>query len=96
MPFVKLEDQQTVWPSRSGEMARSGLEQRIANYLHIRQISGVDALRIEFACGTAVVRGPVTSETVKRRICECCRHVAGVLNVVDRLEVSHLHERAKE
>lgn len=64
------------------------LERRVRNYLLLRHIDGLESLRFTVVNGNVLLRGVVSSPTTKWRICEGCRHVAGVLNVIDRLIVA--------
>ena len=63
------------------------LRRRIVNYLHQR-LADLGSLEVETYHGTVVLRGEVSSQSVYWRCLDCCRHVAGVLNVVDRLVVA--------
>ncbi len=64
------------------------LERRVRNYLLLRHIDGLESIRFTVVNGNVLLRGVVSSPTTKWRICEGCRHVAGVLNVIDRLIVA--------
>jgi osmotically-inducible protein OsmY len=62
------------------------LERRIVNFLHLR-LPDVSTIKVEAHHGTAILHGTVPSSSVQCRCLDCCRHVAGVLNVIDRLSV---------
>ncbi len=62
------------------------LERRILNYLYQR-LPDLDAIEVETHHGTVVLRGTVPSQPVRWRCVDCCGHVAGVLNVIDRLQI---------
>jgi hypothetical protein len=64
------------------------LERRVVNYLHQR-LSDVAEFEIESRDGRVVLRGRVPSRSVQSRCIECCRAVAGVFDVIDRLVVVH-------
>lgn len=64
-----------------------GIERRVLAYLSFRGIEGLDLLTLRVISGNVVLDGIVPSLSEKRRLCECCRHVAGVLNVIDRIVV---------
>ena len=64
------------------------LQRRIVNYLHLR-VPDISSLEVEAQHGTATLRGDVSSMSIYWRCLDCCRHVAGVLNVVDQLVVLH-------
>jgi hypothetical protein len=67
--------------SRTADLA---LERRILNYLHQR-LPNLSNIEVEAHLGTAVLRGTVPSRSIQYRCVDCCSHVAGVLNVIDRL-----------
>jgi len=62
------------------------LERRIVNFLHLR-LPDLSTVKVETHHGTAILHGTVPSSSVQCRCLDCCRHVAGVLNVIDRLSV---------
>ena len=64
------------------------LQRRVLNYLALRNIDGLECIRFTIMNGNVLLRGMVASASIKWRICEGCRHVAGVLNVIDRLIVT--------
>lgn len=64
------------------------LARRVSSYLRARQIASLQSIEIDVCLGTLVVRGRVPSASVKHKICECCRHVAGVFHVIDELEIN--------
>lgn len=59
------------------------LERRVMMYLTLRGIEGLDSIRLSVVQGNILLRGTICTLSAKRRLCECCRHVAGVLNVCD-------------
>jgi osmotically-inducible protein OsmY len=63
------------------------VNRRVMHYLRSRLIPGAESVSVQTCLGTTVVQGRVASEATRRRICDCCRNVAGVFNVIDRLEV---------
>jgi osmotically-inducible protein OsmY len=62
------------------------LERRIDKYLH-RRLPFVASVKIHVRNGTAALQGVVESWSVKSRCLDCCRHVASVFNVVDKMQV---------
>jgi osmotically-inducible protein OsmY len=64
------------------------LARRIIEFLNLRQLAPVAELDVRTTGGLAVVRGQVASERDRRLCIECCRHVAGVVRVVDELCVN--------
>ncbi|HEV3021351.1 MAG TPA: BON domain-containing protein [Pirellulales bacterium] len=63
------------------------VNRRVMHYLRSRLIPGAESVYVQTCLGTAIVQGRVASEAARRRICDCCRNVAGVFNVIDRIEV---------
>lgn len=63
------------------------LERRISNFLHRQNVPGAEDLHVHVVKGTVVIRGRLPSSSAKRACVECCRHVAGVANVVDKVQV---------
>lgn len=66
---------------------RGDLEWRIKACLRDRLPGLKGDLHITVIGGTAVIRGTVRSLADKLRCIECCRHVPGVMRVVDDLVV---------
>jgi hypothetical protein len=60
------------------------LQRRIVNYLGQR-LPNVNTISVEIHSGTVILRGTVPSQSIQWRCLDCCRHVAGVLNVIDQL-----------
>ena len=67
------------------------LRRRIVNFLHSRNVPGVHQVRIDAASGTIFLHGRVPSTQARRLCVECCRRVAGVIRLIDGLEVPEAH-----
>ena len=63
------------------------LERRITNFLSNRHVSSLRQLRIEANSGVVTIRGQVKSFYEKQLGQTLARHVAGVLRIVDEVEV---------
>lgn len=63
------------------------LEHRLVNFLHARHVPGTESVHFDVRRGTVVVSGPLGSARAKWLCIECCRHVAGVVKLVDELIV---------
>lgn len=63
------------------------LRTRLVNFLHSRRVPGRELVRLNVHSGTVVVRGPLQSAHAKWLCIECCRHVAGVIKLVDELVI---------
>ena len=63
------------------------LRRRLVNALHSRGPHDELELQIEATGGVVVLRGRYSTDSSKRLCLECCRHVPGVLRLVDQLEV---------
>lgn len=61
------------------------LGRRVRRYL-AQRLPWVD-VKIDAQAGRVLVRGAVPSLSMRNRCLDCCRMVAGVLHVVDRLRV---------
>ncbi len=62
------------------------LKRRIMIFLTQRGVSSLQRLNIEVSGGTVTLQGTVRS-FYERQLCHCCKHVAGVLKLVDELKV---------
>lgn len=63
------------------------LKRRLVNFLHERQVPEAHALHVQSHVGTIVVSGKLKSRHDKWLCLECCRRVAGVIKLIDQLEV---------
>ena len=63
------------------------LERRIANFLYQQRVPRHARIRTDAQAGTVVVSGKCSSRHAKWLCVECCRRVAGVVNLVDRVIV---------
>jgi osmotically-inducible protein OsmY len=64
------------------------LQRRVINYLHLRQLLDIGKLRIEVQGGQVTIQGSLPSPQAKRVCLECCRRVAGVLQLKDELSLT--------
>ena len=65
------------------------LENRIINFLHHRHVPSGKQIRAEAHLGRVVVSGKLPSKNAKWLCIECCRRVAGVVNLVDQVVVDY-------
>lgn len=65
------------------------LRRRVLNFLQSRNISGMDELEITADGSTIRLQGVVASQHAKHLCLECCRHVAGVMTVIDNVTVEN-------
>ena len=63
------------------------LERRVVNYLAGRFMPALRRLAIEAEGGIVTVRGQVSSFYEKQIALHCCQRVAGVLELVDAVDV---------
>ena len=63
------------------------LKTRLVNFLHSRHVPGRELVHLHVQSGTVVVRGPLRSAHAKWLCIECCRHVAGVIKLIDEIVV---------
>ena len=64
------------------------LEHRLVNFLHGRHVPERESVHLDVHGGTVVVSGRLCSRHSKWLCIECVRHVAGVIKLVDELEVA--------
>ncbi len=64
------------------------LERRVVNYLSGRQVSALRGILVQADNGTVTLRGEVFSFYQKQLCIQCSRRVAGVINLIDRIEVA--------
>lgn len=64
------------------------LERRIVSYLMGRHVPSLRHISVEAADGIVTLRGQVRSFYEKQLCHNCCRRVAGVLSLVDSLDVA--------
>ena len=64
------------------------LEHRILEFLQVRGVADLANIRVKVSGGVATVRGRLSSSHEKQVFLECCRHVAGVVRVVEQTKVN--------
>ena len=64
------------------------LQRRVALYLHERHRPGLRRLKVQAESGTVEVSGTVDTFYEKQLCQHICRRVAGVVKLVDKVEVS--------
>jgi hypothetical protein len=75
-------------PSNFEQEENRELERRVRNFLDQRSIPSLRRLTVEAAGNSVVLRGTVRTYYEKQLAINCCQRVAGVLDVVDAIEVS--------
>ena len=63
------------------------LARRVKIFLFSRHHPSFRHLHVEANGGTVTLRGRVSSFYEKQLTYQCCRHVAGVFNIVDQVDV---------
>ena len=63
------------------------LERRVQVYLNGRHVAGLRQIAVRARGGTVTLQGQVDSFYHKQLCLSCCRHVAGVITLVDEVEV---------
>ena len=64
------------------------LERRVVSYLSGRHVPGLRHLEVEACSGTVTLRGTVNSFYEKQLGQQCCRRVAGVVKLIDAVDVA--------
>jgi osmotically-inducible protein OsmY len=65
----------------------SELETRICSFLRQRHVPHCGRVRLRAHGGAVVVSGRLSSRHAKWLCMECCRHVAGVIKLVDHVKL---------
>jgi len=63
------------------------LNRRLVNFLYERHVPDADGLEVQSHLGTVVISGRLASRHDKWLCLECCRRVAGVVKLIDQVEV---------
>ena len=63
------------------------LERRVANYLLGYKMPALRRIEVESDNGTVMIRGRVSSFYQKQLCINCCRRVAGVVQLIDEVTV---------
>ncbi|MBS0207367.1 MAG: BON domain-containing protein [Planctomycetes bacterium] len=63
------------------------LEQRVSTYLATRHVPSLRQLIVEAHNGVVTLRGKVRSFYEKQLMQQCCQRVAGVVQMIDAVEV---------
>lgn len=69
------------------------LERRVVNFMVQRQVAAGRRITVIAEGGTVVLRGRVPSFYQKQLCLNCCSHVAGVVRLIDEIEVDLPDER---
>jgi osmotically-inducible protein OsmY len=64
------------------------LERRVINFLKAKQIPGVRWIEVESTAGILTMTGTVRSFYQKQLCTHCARRVAGVIEVIDEIDVA--------
>jgi len=63
------------------------LEHRIVRFLYAQGLGSVEGFDIGVSGSTVVLRGHLPDRYAKWLCLECCRHVAGVVRLIDQVEI---------
>jgi len=63
------------------------LERRLANFLFQRRVPGRESIQLNVYGGVVAVSGRIPTRYAKWLCIECCRRVAGVIRVIDNVEI---------
>ncbi len=70
------------------------LERRIANFLCQRRVPGRECIQLNVYGGVVAVSGRIPTRYAKWLCIECCRRVAGVIRIIDKVRIeSAVNER---
>ena len=76
------------------KVSNEDLARRVKIFLSSRHHPSFRHLHVEANGGTITVRGRVNSFYEKQLSYQCCRHVAGVFNIVDQVDVGTARSEA--
>jgi hypothetical protein len=77
-----------------GADADSDLQRRVKSYLRDRHMPTLRNLQVEAQGGVVTLRGTVNSFYEKQLSQQCCRRVAGVVKLIDAIDVALAREAA--
>jgi osmotically-inducible protein OsmY len=66
----------------------SDLRRRIVNFLHQRHVPSLRTIEVDVQEGVVTMRGGVESFYHKQLCLNCCQRVAGVVRLVDEIQVN--------
>ena len=75
-------------PSRETDSDRD-LERRVMSFLAARHVPGLRYLAVQATNGVVTVSGQVLTFYEKQLCNQCCRRVAGVLELINAVDVSN-------
>lgn len=64
------------------------LKRRIVNFLHQRHVPSLRNIHVDVRDGVATMQGAVESFYHKQLCLNCCQRVAGVVRLIDKIEVA--------
>jgi osmotically-inducible protein OsmY len=73
--------------ANNANLADRDLERRVVNYLSGRHVPGLRHLEVQARNGVVTLRGRVRSFYEKQLCNQCCRRVAGVMSLVNSVDV---------
>jgi hypothetical protein len=83
VPAVSSEEDDFDWHM----IQQNGLESRVVRSLYAHGVSMAESLEVKVNGGRVRVRGHLPDQHAKWLCLECCRHVAGVIKLIDQVEV---------
>lgn len=86
---IKHEGNGIMQLSVTTESADRELERRVVNFLAGRHVPGLRHLEVSAQGGTVTVSGRVRSFYEKQLCQECCKRVAGVIKLIDDVDVAY-------
>ena len=69
------------------EQSDTELERRLTNFLYQRRVPGAEHIQLVAQGGVVAISGRTPTRSAKWLCIECCRRVAGVIRVIDNVEV---------
>jgi osmotically-inducible protein OsmY len=72
-PTPSQTQDRTLWRRVRSTLLQQGLAQGVTLTVHEGQV---------------ILRGVVPDQRIRRQLLDCCRHIAGVLNVIDKMTLA--------
>lgn len=84
---LKTHPSHTTFPLQSHFSQDNEVADRVRRFLHNQGVAA-DQLAIESTGGNVILRGRVSTRSDKELCLQCSRRVAGVVNVIDELDLA--------
>ena len=87
-PSVDVEAESVLTPYREKRADDADLKRRVESFLFERNRKALRTVDVDVVQGSVILHGRVNSFYEKQLCLSCCQRVAGVLKLVDEIEVA--------